>query len=65
MIPEKTTSAAEVKEATPPLLANPAVINAASLIANATRGMDDEDSKTMLHMIVRLCQFHLDNGYLR
>ncbi len=62
LIPQKTIAAEEPKKAPPPV--HPAVSGAALLIADATRGMDASDAETMLHMIIRLCQFQLENGYV-
>ncbi len=60
LIPAQTVVSEEPKKAPP---VHPAVSVAALLIADATRGMDKDDAETMLHMIVRLCQFQLENGY--
>ncbi len=64
MIPAQTLGAAEPKETPPSPRVHPAVTNAANLIADAKRGMNEKDAETMLRMIIRLWQFHLDNGYL-
>ena len=66
LTPEQTIVAEKQKqeqeEIKPPV--TPSISEAAMCIADATFGMEKSDAEAMLRMIMRLCRFHLDNGYL-
>lgn len=66
LVPEEAIAAAGngVEEAAKTVTRYASVIEIAASIRDATVGMSATEAQKAMRMMIRLCQFQLDNGYL-